>query len=78
MISLTPVHLPDDVRQQLEAWQTEVDGAPDYAAKVALAKKLFEGQNTKSNITFKSVRSHLKQMCSGARRCVYCEDSAAD
>jgi uncharacterized protein (TIGR02646 family) len=38
----------------------------------------FGRNNTSTNPTFIQVRKSLTRMCSGARRCIYCEDSCAD
>ena len=78
MIRLPQTALPDSASTYLQQWQGEVDGAPDYSRRVAAAKKRFPQKNKKSNATFKAVKQALTQMCRGARRCVYCEDSVAD
>jgi hypothetical protein len=78
MLRIPDLPLPAGARTQLEAYQAEVDAALTYAERVSEAKRLFERRNTKSNPTFSVVRQVLDQMCSGARRCMYCEDSVAD
>ncbi|MFP2908364.1 hypothetical protein ACLESD_25590 [Pyxidicoccus sp. 3LFB2] len=55
-----------------------MDSQPDYAARVVRAKERFAALNKKSNRTFERVKATLTKMCSGARRCAYCEDSFAD
>lgn len=81
MIQL-PTHLSpsDEVLEQLRAYQAEIVG--DFAAKQALVKRKkipgFSSRNKASNSTFKAIREVLTDMCSGARRCAYCEDSVAD
>jgi len=70
--------LPPEVGASLAAMQAEVDAAPDYAARVAEGKRLFELRNDKGDKTFDAIKVELDAMCSGARRCGYCEDSAAD
>ena len=45
---------------------------------MAKAKDSFGRRNRPSNPTFRSVREALTAMCSGAQRCVYCEDSIGD
>jgi uncharacterized protein (TIGR02646 family) len=62
----------------LAACQAEVDLATSFAARVELAAALFKAANVKKNRLFDEVRRQLDDMCSGARRCMYCEDSAAD
>ncbi|MCP3062678.1 hypothetical protein LXT21_28225 [Myxococcus sp. K38C18041901] len=78
MIRLPQGQLPEAARQGLEGYQQSIDALPDYAGRVALAKKRFSSLNKIGNPTFDHVKSTLTQMCSGARRCAYCEDSVAD
>lgn len=78
MIRIPDVPLPDRTQRQLRQWQGEIDGLAAYADRVAAAKKKFPQRNQKRNRTFAAVRTALTQMCSGARRCMYCEDSVAD
>lgn len=61
----------------LAGYQAEVDAAGDYPAQVAAGKELFPKYNRKSNPVFRVVRDQLAAMSPGARRCGYCEDSAA-
>ena len=77
------VHLPDpgldpDATTDLNEYQRQVDTAGDYGARVASAKRWFSQRNRTSNRTFRKVRESLTSMCSGAQRCVYCEDSVGD
>ena len=77
------IHLPDpgldtDAATRLGEYQNHVDAAPNYAGRVARAKEFFSRRNTSSNPTFRMVRQSLRRMCSGAQRCVYCEDSVGD
>jgi 5-methylcytosine-specific restriction endonuclease McrA len=78
MIRLAEVVLPEPQLVALAGFQASVNGAGDYAARVAEAKRLFPLRNTRTNSTFRIVKQHLTRMCSGVRRCVYCEDSLAD
>lgn len=78
MIQLPPLALSKAALDQLAEYQEAVDDAPSYAARVERAKKLFSQRNKKSNATFEEVKRVLDAMCSGARRCCYCEDSMAD
>ena len=57
-------------------WQLEIDSIPGYADQVARGKLAFKQKNKPANATFSEIRSALGRMCSGALRCVYCEDSA--
>lgn len=63
-------------REKLTEYQAEVDTEPTYQQRVEAAKRLF--RNRKSNAAFAAVRESLAAMCRGPRRCMYCEDSAAD
>ena len=77
------VHLPDPgldpaATTRLNEYQRQVDAAGSYAARVACAKEAFSRHNRSSNPAFRSVRESLTRMCSGAQRCVYCEDSVGD
>lgn len=78
MISLQPVPLSARASAQLVKWQASIDGLGTYHAKVAEAATKFKSRNTRKNKTFDEVKVALEKMCCGARRCCYCEDSAAD
>ncbi len=78
MIQLPDMPFPASVRRQLRRWQSEIDGLATYADRVTEADRRFKQRNTAKNATFKAVREALDHMCSGGRRCAYCEDSAAD
>ena len=78
MIRLPDVELSRRAANQLSRWQADIDAIGDYATQVAEGRKRFKSRNTKSNATFTQVRECLGQMCSGAQRCAYCEDSVAD
>ena len=64
--------------QGLDACQARVDGAGDYAARVAAGKSLFRRCNRRGNRVFDVVRHTLEDMCFGVQRCGYCEDSVGD
>lgn len=70
--------LDSEYAEQLKRYQEEVDQKPTYADRVAAGKKLFSSRNKSRNTTFAEIRSRLVEMCSGAQRCHYCEDSAGD
>jgi len=78
MIKIRNGRLATDVRTELDVYQAEVDASGDYVQQVAAAKRNFKRRNTRHNATFRAVRAKLKEMCNGARRCMYCEDSVAD
>ena len=56
--------------------QQYFNALPSYSEKVTQAKIKYE--NRTRTATFKNIRETLKTMCSGNRRCCYCEDSCAD
>ena len=78
MIRLLPVELPQHALDALHGFQRRVDAGATYADQVVLAKRLFPQQNKPKNKTFNAVKHALTELCSGARRCCYCEDSVAD
>lgn len=75
MLKLPQVSVFGRTRTYLEAQQQLIDNLPTYAEKVTSAKKAWDG---KSKAVFEEVRATLDVICPGARRCHYCEDSAAD
>jgi uncharacterized protein (TIGR02646 family) len=78
MILLPTTSLATSALAQLQRYQRKVDAVASYERRVAEAKRLFGSANRDTNKTFKTVRQTLSRMCSGARRCAYCEDSVAD
>ncbi|AGC49160.1 hypothetical protein MYSTI_07888 [Myxococcus stipitatus DSM 14675] len=78
MIRLPEKPLPAEAREGLVKYQRELDAAGDYAERVAQAKKRFSALNKIGNPIFDHVKVTLSAMCSGVRRCAYCEDSVAD
>ncbi|HEX8775148.1 MAG TPA: HNH endonuclease [Pyrinomonadaceae bacterium] len=78
MIRLPTISLPRRTEQQLAGFQGRVDAIVDYEDRVREAKRLFSLYNKSTNAAFKVVRAKLVEMCSGARRCCYCEDSFAN
>lgn len=78
MIHVDSLPLPDDAQAQLDEYQSQIDAKPTYKEQLKKAKSSFSSKNRKSNRTFEAVKKALHRMCSGARRCHYCEDSAAD
>lgn len=60
----------------LARYQQEVSDKPDYAERIKEAKRIWPSR--RRNDPFKEVKAKLDAMCSGARRCMYCEDSLAD
>jgi uncharacterized protein (TIGR02646 family) len=78
MIQLPAKLLPERAARYLRKFQQEIDKLPLYSDRVATGKKKFESRNKTTNKTFQAVRNTLSEMCSGAQRCCYCEDSLAD
>jgi len=78
MIQLPNVPLPREAQRGLDRYQALIDGLTTYAKQVEEAKRLFPRRNRAGNRVFREVRRRLLDMCSGAERCCYCEDSASD
>ncbi len=78
MIQLSRPALSVNATQALNQYQAAVDDQPDFPARVIFAKDDFPRKNVIGNATFDEVKQKLVQMCSGAERCHYCEDSKAD
>ena len=78
MIRLPDIALPVGAAEALSRYQADVDKADTYGAQVEEAKRLFGLRNKKGNAAFDAVKATLEQMCCGAKRCAYCEDSMAD
>ncbi|NBC09796.1 MAG: aminoglycoside phosphotransferase [Bacteroidetes bacterium] len=76
MIQLPNETLTDDTLRALSSYQSEIDNQPDYERQVAEAKRIWP--HRKQNQPFREVKAKLAKMCSGAKRCCYCEDSMAD
>ncbi len=75
MIRLPAVTLPEAAQNTLSGLQQDVNSQPSYAQQVTRGKVLFD-QKSRSQ-AFRPVRDALGKLCSGARRCCYCEDSQA-
>ncbi len=78
MIHVDSMPLPENAQAELDKYQSQVDAKETYEEQVEKANSSFKSKNKNSNRTFKEVRKTLDRMCPGARRCHYCEDSAAD
>ena len=75
MIRLPAVDLPAATLMALAGLQQEVNAEPTYEQKVVEGKRLFALKSRSQ--TFRPIRDALGQLCAGARRCCYCEDSQA-
>lgn len=78
MIQLPSKNLAQNVVDELALFQALIDKKATFSEQVTEAAKLFKQKNIKSNKTFRALKKVLIDMCSGARRCAYCEDSVAD
>lgn len=78
------IRLPDDIYpnkeilDKLQEYQKLIDVLQNYQEEVTQAKSLFTQKNKKGNKVFNIVKEKLTEMCAGARRCIYCEDSMSD
>ena len=78
MLKVRNARLATAVKEKLNEYQEDVDSQPTYEEQVARAKAKFSTRNQRTNTAFAAVRAKLTDMCRGARRCMYCEDSVAD
>ncbi len=78
MLHLDDPGLDATTARVLRGYQRRVDNVGSYPGQVAAGKRLFERYNRRTNRVFKVVRTSLADMCAGARRCGYCEDSVGD
>ena len=78
MLKIGNGRLPQIHQDELAEYQKDVDAKGSYPEQVKAAKTLFKSRNRKDNTTFAVVRKELSDLCSGSRRCMYCEDSVAD
>lgn len=78
MLRVPDGRLPAVHERKLEEYQSDVDRRCTYEKQVAEGKRLFKSRNSRKNNTFNAVRETLSEMCRGPRRCMYCEDAAAD
>lgn len=77
MMQSRRVELPEHVDSILATLQAQINTAPTYADRVQQARQRFEAENRPGNEVFDVIRNTLASMCTGARRCMYCEDSTA-
>jgi len=77
MILIKHAELPGHINTSLNVLQDQINAIPLHAGRVEHARLRFERENRPGNGTFELIRYTLDSMCAGARRCMYCEDSAA-
>lgn len=70
------IHPKQEVLDKLNSYQSSIIGT--FVQKQQLVKVKFKAYNVNTNGTFGKVKEALTQMCCGAKRCAYCEDSVAD
>lgn len=75
MIQLSDIPISGAALTKLKEYQGEIDKEPDFIKKKDIAETLFSAKNVIGDETFDEIKIALDLMCSGARRCVYCEDS---
>ena len=78
MIGLLEATLGGSAGNTLVRWQRLVSNESSHSGRVLAAKKLWKSRNRVGSATFDEVKGRLIILCSGARRCCYCEDSYAD
>jgi uncharacterized protein (TIGR02646 family) len=76
MIRIPDQTLPKPVHDKLQTYQKIIDDLPDYPQQVKRAQEEFSKK--RSTKIFRQIEGILDAMCSGTRRCMYCEDSCAD
>lgn len=76
MVKLDDIDLSEGCLNSLKKYQQEIDLLTSFHDQVEKAKKIWPAR--KQNMPFEEVKEALKKMCSGAKRCHYCEDSYAD
>ena len=76
MLRIVDLGISPATRAHLAERQAEINAIPDFPTRVRTAKSKWA--NGKRNRAFEEVKAQLTKMCRGAKRCAYCEDSAAD
>lgn len=74
MLRLHDPGLDRATARSLAGYQAEVDAVGGYPAQVSAAALLWPLRSRRSG--FSEVRARLAEMCTGAQRCCWCEDSA--
>lgn len=75
MLRIAQANLPVQTQSYLDGQQDQIDRLADYPAQVEQGSARWDSKN---QTRFDEVRMALENLCPGARRCHYCEDSAAD
>lgn len=78
MIKLPSLSPKVSTLADLVTYQQTVDTAGTFQQQSHKAKSEFSARNKIGNTAFDDIKEKLSDMCAGARRCAYCEDSMAD
>ena len=80
MIRLPNRTLATETLDHLRSVQDKIDAKGTFAEQVTEAKKKWDGKkgSNAGKTHFGAIQDALTEMCQGARRCAYCEDSLAD
>lgn len=70
------INLDTKYQNFLTNWETEIRRITTHSEKVKVAQNKWKSRRTTK--TLEHVCLKLEEMCSGNRRCCYCEDSVAD
>lgn len=73
MLRVPEISPDEEVLNGLAQLQQRVDAAADYPSRVAAAKMQWATQ--RSHVALRDVELLLADICSGGKRCSYCEDS---
>jgi len=76
MILIPDQPLPQPISDQLAIYQQQINNVSDYGEQVKKARIDFSRH--RKNRVLRKIEAILDEMCSGSRRCMYCEDSCAD
>ncbi len=74
MIKLKNKRISKITKDKLRSWQSEIKGS--YKEQYELADILWKKYSAQAG--FRPIKTVLAAMCSGAQRCVFCEDSAGN
>lgn len=75
MIRMQPRELPAKALAELMDLQREVDSLPTYPERVSAAVELWPSKRRRK--VFDLIEKELGVMCSGPKRCMFCEDNGA-
>lgn len=70
------INLDKKYQRFLSSWETEIQAITPYSRRIKVAKDKWRSR--RQSKTLQHVCLKLEEMCTGNRRCCYCEDSVAD